>query len=48
MPLSIQGSWLDDEGLTDTHLQYVIKLVRNGSIAKEWQIFTLQYVISIG
>ena len=30
MPSSIQGSWLHDEGLTDTHLQYIIRLASNG------------------
>ena len=35
MPLGSQSNWLDDEGLTDIHLQYVIKLASNGSMAKE-------------
>ena len=47
MPSSIQGSWLDNKGLMDTHLQYVIRLANKGSMAKGWQISTLQYVINI-
>ena len=30
-----QSNWLDDKGLTDTHLQYIIRLASNGLMAKE-------------
>ena len=35
MLLGSQSNWLNDEGLTDTHLQYVIRLASNGLMAKD-------------